>query len=537
MTLGKSMRIPSTFAITRAAPVVVLLGLFAFSCTVGPNYRRPQIELPANWLGAATKPEGVPATQASQTVQAAADVARWWTVLDDPVLDSLVERAIESNLDLKRAAARIRQARASRGVAEAGLFPTADLAGRYSHSVSGPGDAARNERIVTLPDGTPVPAGGGNRAESRSDLFRAGLDAAWELDVFGGIRRDVEAAGADEQFAIEDWRDVLVTLASEVALNYADVRQFQRQIDIAVKNLDAQVHTADVTRRKFAGGEVSRLDVANADAQVATTRAQIPSLRTLERQAIYNLSVLLGQEPGALVEELSHGGPIPGVPRQIPVGLPSDLLRRRPDIRRAEAAAHAATARVGVAVADLFPKFSLTGSLGLQGDHVNSLGDARNYFWSFGPSVSWPLFDAGRIRSNINLRTAAQEEALLTYRATILTALQDVESALVAFTNEQERRQSLTESVQQNRRAVALSLQLYSQGNEEFLNVLNAERSLLGAEDALAQSDRTVVTNLIALYKALGGGWETPAAAPASPEVSASTASAPTTQPRSGDRM
>jgi NodT family efflux transporter outer membrane factor (OMF) lipoprotein len=250
-------------------------------------------------------------------------------------------------------------------------------------------------------------------------------------------------------------------------------------------------------------------------------------LRTNERQAIYNLSVLLGQEPGALVQELSHGGPIPDVPKQIPVGLPSDLLLRRPDVRRAEAAAHAATARVGVAVADLFPRFSLTGSAGLQGDRLNSLGDARNYFWSLGPSVSWPLFDAGRIRSNIKVRTAAQEEALLTYRSTILVALQDVENALVAFTNEQERRQSLIESVQQNRTAVDLSLKLYSQGTEEFLNVLNAQRSLLVAEAALADSDRTVAANLIALYKALGGGWEKPA----EPAQQTSGTQVPATQP------
>jgi NodT family efflux transporter outer membrane factor (OMF) lipoprotein len=527
MTSAKSMRISRTLAITRRAAPALLLGCIGMSCTVGPNYHRPKIELPADWIGAATKPEGVPTTQASHTVQAAANLARWWMALDDPILDSLVERAIESNLDLQRAAARIRQARASVGVSQAGLFPTADLGGSYRHSVSGPGDADRSGRTVTLPDGTPITTGVGGRPESRSDLWRAGLDAAWEVDVFGGIRRDVEASRADEDSAVEDWRDVLVTLVSDVALNYVDLRQFQRQIDIAVKNLDAQVHTAEVTQKKFTGGEVSRLDVANAEAQVASTRSQIPSLRTNERQAIYNLSVLLGQEPGALVQELSHGGPIPDVPKQIPVGLPSDLLLRRPDVRRAEAAAHAATARVGVAVADLFPRFSLTGSAGLQGDRLNSLGDARNYFWSLGPSVSWPLFDAGRIRSNIKVRTAAQEEALLTYRSTILVALQDVENALVAFTNEQERRQSLIESVQQNRTAVDLSLKLYSQGTEEFLNVLNAQRSLLVAEAALADSDRTVAANLIALYKALGGGWEKPA----EPAQQTSGTQVPATQP------
>jgi NodT family efflux transporter outer membrane factor (OMF) lipoprotein len=365
---------------------------------------------------------------------------------------------------------------------------------------------------VTLPDGTVVtrPSGAGAQSRRRDNL-RAGLDAAWELDVFGGIRRDVEAADAQVQFAVEDWRNVLVTLVSEVALNYVDLRQFQRQMDIADRNLQAQLRTTDVVRRNAAVGRVSRLDLAQAEAQVASTRSVIPSLRTAERQALYNLGTLLGREPGALVEELSHGAPLPVVPAEVPVGLPSDLLLRRPDIRRAEAAAHAATARIGVATADLFPRFTLTAGLGLQGDRFSAMGDRRNYFWSYGPSVSWPLFDANRIRSNIRVQEASQEEALLAYRGTILLALQEVENALVAFDNEQDRRQFLERAVEENRRAVELSTELYQRGQVEFLDLLNAQRSLLASEDALVQSDSTVVTNLIALYKALGGGWETPA--------------------------
>ena len=512
---------PSVFLLTSA----FIFSVLTSGCTVGPDYERPRIELPDDWITAAdptraatTGPSTATATRPSEAVRAAADVAQWWMKLDDPVLDTLVERAIESNLDLRQAAARIRQARGSRDVAMAGLLPTADTAARYSRSGTGAGDeddgGGDNGGTITLPDGTVVTrpgAGGGEARSQQRNNFRLGLDAGWELDIFGGIRRDVEAADAQLRFAVEDWRDVLVTLVSEVALNYVDLRRFQRQIEIAEKNLQAQIRSTEVTRDRAAGGFISGLDVANAEAQVASTRSGIPSLRTAERQAIYNLSVLLGLEPGALLEEMSHGAPLPPVPAEVPVGLPSDLLRRRPDIRRAEAAAHAATAQIGVATADLFPRFTLTAGLGLQGDRFNALGDRRNYFWSYGPSMSWPLFDAGRIRANIGVQEASQEEALLAYRSTILLALQEVESSLIAYSNEQERRQHLIRAVEENRRAVALSSELYTRGEVEFLDLLNAQRSLLGSEDALVQSDGTVVTNLIAIYKALGGGWESPA--------------------------
>lgn len=507
------MHRPRQHSLPAHAAVVILLtavvAVVAPSCTVGPDYKRPQIELPEDWVGTAVQPDNVPATQASRASAAAVEVARWWSVLDDPVLDSLIERAIESNLDLQQAASRIRQARGSRNIAESGLIPTVDTSARYSRSGTGATDEDDGGgRVITLPNGEVVQQGGESRRSTQRNNFRVGLDAAWEIDVFGGIRRDIEAAGAQEQAAVEDWRNVLVTLVSEVALNYIDLRQFQQQNDIAVKNLDLQLRSAAVTRDRRVAGFVGPLDLANAEAQVASTRSQIPSIETAERQAIYNLSVLLGQEPGALLEELSHGGPLPLAPPEVPVGLPSDLLRRRPDIRRAEEQVHAATAQIGVATADLFPRFTLTAGLGLQGDRFNALGDRRNYFWSYGPSMSWPLFDAGRIRANIRVTEASQEEALLAYRSTILFALQEVENALIAFVNEQERRQHLIRAVEETRKSVALSSQLYAQGNVEFLELLTAQRALLNSEDALAQSNADVVTNLIAIYKALGGGWE-----------------------------
>jgi NodT family efflux transporter outer membrane factor (OMF) lipoprotein len=463
------------------APAAVLLG----GCMVGPNFERPKVGVPENWIGA----DAAAATQPSVAVAQGHEIVEWWTTFNDPTLNSLVGRAVESNLDLKIAAARVRQARAVRAGASAGLWPTVDTSASYSRSRAG-GQAQSG-------------LSGGARS-----LFRAGLDAAWELDIFGGIRRGIEAADADVQAAVEDRRDVLVTLAAEVALDYMDLRGLQRELAIAKENLEAQKRSAALTRERFAGGFVRGLDVANSDAQVATTQSQIPLIESDLRQVIYALGVLLGREPGALLQELSAEAPIPGVPPQIPIGLPSDLLRRRPDIRRAEAEIAGATARIGVATADLFPKFSLTGSLGLSGSELSALGNWGNRSWSFGPSVSWPLFDAGRIRANIEVQNAAQEQALLAYRATVLTALQDVENALIAFAKEQEHRKSLSAAVTANRRAVDLATQLYRQGNTDFLNVLSAQRSLLLSEDALVQSDRTVAANLVALYKALGGGWE-----------------------------
>jgi len=471
-----------------------LCALLASGCMVGPDYHEPKPQAPSDWVSLsnpppATEPSTQPTTQSSASTQPA-DIAEWWRTFDDPTLTSLIDRAIDWNLDVKLAEARIRQARASRGVVASAFWPSADVTGSYTRSGS---------------DGSRGISSGGTGGH---DLYAAGLDATWELDIFGGVRRDIEAAEADIQFAIEDRNDVLVTLTSEVALSYLDLRGFQRQLTIAKENLAAQQYTADLTRRRKAGGFVSGLDVANAEAQVAVTLSQMPSLEASKRQAIYSLSVLLGRDPSALVEELDSEQPIPTVPPEVPVGLPSDLLRRRPDIRRAEAQLHAATARIGVATADLFPRFTLSGALSVQGNKVKSLANWNNAFWSFGPSASWPIFSAGRIRSNIAVQESLTDQAMLTYQRTVLTALQDVENALVAYAQEQQHREALRSAVAANRRAVDLSRLLYSQGQIDFLNVLNAQRSLYASEDALVQSERTIATDLVALYKGLGGGWE-----------------------------
>ena len=472
-------------------------------CMVGPDYHAPVVEMPGDWVSAPGGPGAItPTTRPSATTQMTsssrpstptsqpAEVVQWWRTFDDPVLDSLIDRALTSNLDLLQATSRVRAARASRRVASSALYPNANTSADY-----------RRAR---------APSTGGRGRDSGVDLFQAGLDASWEVDVFGGVRRGVEASEADVRAAVEDRRDVMITLVSEVALNYADLRAVQRELVIARENLVSQRRSTDITRQKFETGFVSRLDTVNAEAQVATTESQLPLLEADARRAIYTLGVLLGREPGALLQELTAEAPIPPTPPEVPVGLPSALLRRRPDVRRAEASLHAATARVGVATADLFPRFSLTGALNFNGQTVQQMANWGNRSWSFGPSVSWPLFDAGRIRANIEVRSAQQEQALLAYRSTVLLALQDVENALVEYAAEQQHRASLAEAVTANRRAVELSTTLYSAGQIEFITLLTAQRSLLLSEDALVRSDRNLAANLIALYKALGGGWEDP---------------------------
>jgi NodT family efflux transporter outer membrane factor (OMF) lipoprotein len=262
-----------------------------------------------------------------------------------------------------------------------------------------------------------------------------------------------------------------------------------------------------LTRERFEGGFVSGLDVANAEAQTATTAAQIPLLESLAQQTLYSLSILIGAEPATLHAELSPAGAIPGAPPVVPLGVPSDLLRRRPDIRLAEAQIHAATARIGVATAEFFPKFTIAGSIGYQSADFGSLFNWSNHFWSFGPSALWRLFESGRIRAGVEVQKALQEQEFIAYRQTVLGALQEVENALVASAKEQAHRDALVTAVAANRKAVSLAEKLYTEGLTDFINVLQSQQALYSTEDALVQSTATVSTNLVALYKALGGGW------------------------------
>jgi NodT family efflux transporter outer membrane factor (OMF) lipoprotein len=451
---------------------------------VGPDFHPPHPDAPASWTGVTEAPAAQPSVPTAQP----AELAQWWGQFNDPMLTTLVEEALKTNLDVELTIARLRQARAAQGIAIAGLWPTVNGSAGF-----------QRERPAHAPDGT----------SQTQNLYQAGFDAVWELDLFGGQRRNIESAEANTRAAIEGIRDAQVTLVSEVALDYIQLRGSQQEIVIARNNLKAQQDTLEITRQRATVGFNSALDIANAEANVAATEAQIPVYETSARQSIYALSVLLAKPPAELLDRLAPAGDLPGVPARIPAGLPSDLLRRRADVRQAEAQVHAATAQIGVATAALFPQFTLTGTLGWQSSQLSTFLSGSGRTESFGPSVSWQIFQGGAIVSNIHVQEALRDQAFITYRKTVLSAFQDVENALIAFTKEQQHFQSLQDSVVANAKAVDLSLTLYTEGLLDFLNVLIAERSLYTAEDALVQSRSNIATDLISLYKALGGGWET----------------------------
>jgi multidrug efflux system outer membrane protein len=508
----RACRVAATFAL---ALLFVAGCLVSPGCLVGPDYRPPAPVAPADWASLATRPTGPAATQVSVVTADPADTVRWWQQFDDRTLDRLVRESLAANLDVAQAIARVRQARASRAIAVGGLFPSVDLAGSYRRT--GRGDSGG----TTVTDSALGATGGGGSGGSRNDQFQLGFDAAWEIDVFGGLRREVEASDADIRAAVDDLQNVRVTLVSEVAVNYFALRSAQQRTAFAERNLGIQRKSLDLTKRRVVGGFLSRLDLANAEAQVASTEAAIPALQQAARSSIFDLALLLGREPASLVDALSPGSPIPPTPPVVPAGLPMDVLRRRPDVRRAEEQLHAATARIGVATADWFPRVTLNGSFGSDANRAKGLFNYGNTLWSVGPNVSWNIFDAGRIRANIVLTEARQQELLAAYRQVVLTAFRDAEQALTAYDYEQRRRVSLRASAEANRRAVQIAQTLYAQGQTDFVNVLTAQQGLLSSEDAMVQSDQQVAANLVAIYKALGGGWEDPA--PGTPQPGAAT--------------
>jgi len=381
----------------------------------------------------------------------------------------------------------------------ADLYPQVDTSATYS-------------RLRSSGTATPI-VGGGDATEfaagNEKNLFEAGFDATWEVDIFGRLRRKVQAADADIAVAEWDRRDVLIILLSEVARNYVELRGTQKRIIILKQNIELQRKSLELTRGRLEAGLGNELDVAQAEALLTTTESQVPALEAAVKASIHRLGVLLALGPEALLQELSGEAPIPPPPPVVPVGLPSELLRRRPDIRKSEMQLAAATARVGVAVADLFPTFSMTGFLGLQSAKLEYFVRPDSILWNVGPTISWQVFDAGRIRANIKVQNAREEQALITYQRAVLKSFEDVENALVAYAKEQQRRRSLMAAVDANRRATDISSGLYAEGLVDFLNVLVSQRSLSQSEDELVQSDQRVSTDLVALFKALGGGWET----------------------------
>ena len=467
--------------------VLVLLTPWAASCVVGPHYRAPTIVTPAAWAEA-------PAAAATFDRSI---LERWWTVFHDPLLEDLVARAIDGNLDLKIAAARVREARAGRGIAASAALPQVDVNGQY----------VRGERSNAVPPFTSAAGASSPFGARTQNAFEAGFDAGWELDVFGGVRRDVEAAVAQVQASEETQRDVLVTLVADVARNYAQLRGTQRQREILEATLRSQRDTLDIAKARFDAGLGTALDVERAEGLLDATTSRRPELERLVRHRIYRLGVLLGHDPAALASVLETAKAIPPQPPELPTTLPSELLSRRPDLRRAEREVAAATARVGVARADLFPRFSITGNFGRRSEDISDLVSSTSQFWFLVPGVRWPIVSGGRIRANIHVQNARQEQAVRQYEKTVLTAVEEVENALSAQTRERRRLDALRKSVEANRRALDLATDRYTSGLENFLSVLDAQRTLYGAEDASAESEANVMVSLIALYKALGGGW------------------------------
>lgn len=449
--------------------------------TVGPDYVRPDTLLPTTWHSELKS--GLIADEMNPQTLAA-----WWSTLNDPELSSLIDRAVAGNLDVKQARARVREARARRGIATAGLLPTFDATGAITRNYS------------SIDSGT-------DKTSETSDLYTASFDANWEIDIFGGVRRSIEASQADLEASQEYVRDVLVSLLSEVAVNYIDLRKFQSLLAIAEGNLASQNETHQLTSWRYQAGLSDELSVQQARYNVEQTRAQLPTLRTGKEEALNRIAVLVGEEPGKVHSLLEKHVPVPVIPSQLTVGVPADVLRNRPDVRRAERELAAQTARIGVATADLYPKFTLNGSIGFETLKVSTLSTSQTWSLGGGPGISWALFKGGAIRQNIEVQSALQEQALIKYETAILSALEDVENALVAYGEEQIRRDSLQEAAQAAQKAVELAKYKYQSGLTDFYNVLEAERSLLTIQELLAQSNGTVASNLVRLYKALGGGW------------------------------
>jgi multidrug efflux system outer membrane protein len=466
-----------------AIVMVTVCVAFLAGCAVGPDYKPPKSNV-------STQPWTSPL--AGGETNGPADLATWWKNFGDTNLDSLVTVAIQSNLTLRIAEFHVREARAERDVVSGSFWPSVGTSGSYSRNRYG------LNNFPPLPPGTPLDY----------NLYHAGFDATWELDIFGGTRRTIEAASAEMGAAIYSQRDVLVSLLAEVARNYIAARGYQQRLAITLQNIQVQQEILNLTSNRFENGLNSDLDVQQATALLTATEAEVPTLKTGFDQSAHHLAVLLGQPPGALMDEMAVEKPIPLTPPAVPVGLPSDLLQRRPDVQRSERELAAATARIGAAKADLFPKFSLTGFAGVESISTGNLFDYASRYWSAGPTVQWELFQAGSIRANVRVQNARQEQALDAYQQTVLVALEDAENAITAYAREQTRRESLSQSVQADEQALELSTQLYNNGLADFLHVLDSERSLYAAQDALVQSDQTVSLNLVQLYKALSGGWQ-----------------------------
>ena len=491
----------------RCAPQLLALALATLlaGCNVGPNFVRPTAQTPAHW----SDPAGVGGPEAlardSTTTQQSADLRRWWADFNDPTLSSLIERAVDSNLDLRVAVLRIEEARAQRDVTGASLWP--NLAANASYTRTRLSETTPTGSLFNSIGAIKIPGAAGISIPNPYDQYQLGAEVSWELDLFGHVRRSIEAADASIEESVEDQHAALVSLLGDVARNYIELRGAQSSKATAEQNIATDTELLELTRLRRSAGLTSDVDVVEASAQLSATRAQVPAFDLAITQAMNQLSHLLGQQPGALRLELDTAAAIPPLPSTVPIGLPAELARRRPDIRKAEAALHVATAEIGLAVAALYPRLTLTGSGGFQSETIGELAQWASRFGSFGPTLELPVFDRGRWKT-IPLQNVRAKEAAVAYASTVLNALQEVENARAAYDADQDRRAWLESTVEQNRDALSLTRQRYASGVANFIDVLDAERTLQQNQLSLAQSSTVVGDDLVSLYRALGGGWE-----------------------------
>ena len=475
----------------RQPVAVCILAFLVTGCMVGPNYVKPEAQLENAWL-----------QQRDERIETeSADFSEWWSVFDDPVLDNLIEIASRQNLDLLGAGLRIIEARAQLGVAFGFQYPqTQQLSGEVSHN--------------KLSDYAP------NRAAADKSFYdyQIGFDAAWEFDFWGRFRRGVESANASLYASLADYDDILVSLIAEVARTYLEIRTFEQRLVFAEANVTLQEKSVDIAAARFEFGAESQLDVSQANALLNQTQATIPPLEAGLRQAKNALATLLGILPTEVQDLLGAPKPIPTAPIEVAVGIPTDLLRRRPDVRLAELQAAAQSAQIGVAQADLFPSFSLVGSIGLQSSEKGglasnsaSLGDlftSGGITYFIRPTVQWPILNYGRLVNRVRVEDARFQQLVVNYQNTVLQAFQDVEDATVSFLRTQEQSGFLSASVEAYKRSAELAMIQYNEGSASYQRVIDSQRNLASQEDALASATGAVGTSLIALYKALGGGWE-----------------------------
>ncbi|WP_425339138.1 efflux transporter outer membrane subunit [Azorhizobium doebereinerae] len=485
---------PRLAARLRATVALIALAPALAACVVGPDYAPPPIAMPLTFNAASKAQSKKPP-----------ELHAWWRRLRDPMLDTLVNEAVAANLDVATAKSSIRQARATRAQQASNLFPTLTGSGsviREQNATSGTTTSSSGTSSTVTVDT------GSNSGTTTDTQWQGGFDASWELDLFGGNKRAVEAATRALEASDEQLRDTLVTLIGDVTTYYVQARGYQARIDLATRTAVSQRETAALTKRKFEAGSASAVDVAKAVAQAASTEADIPSLQISYAQSVHRLGVLLGREPAALMAQMNRSKPIPAPPARIAAGVPADILTARPDVRAAERQLAQYTASLGNATAQLYPSVSLTGSVATTALKAGDLAKGSTISWSFGPSISIPIFNGGNLQAGVDLAAAQRDQYYIALRSSVLTALEDVENALVALSRERVRAKSLDESATAYDEAARLSRALYQTGGSSFLDVLDAERSLYTAQDTLLQSRVLIATDYISLHKALGGGWD-----------------------------